>query len=185
MSYPYSTKLAVQNYLQQTIGSSYDAQLTKDLAAMSEFIDKRAGYPIWRDEETTRTYDGNGLRTLTIDPVHTISEVTLGTDVVEPAAAPYNNDIKTELRLATALFGADYGNIQVTGVHALTKDLPEQIAWACTVLTAIIVSQVKDQGDGVKSEKIGEYSVTFAEAGQRQDYQTAIKIIDSYRRMAF
>lgn len=166
---PYTTKLDVQNYLLKTIGTSFDTALTSHIAAMSEYIDRTIGYPLYRTDETVRLYDGTGNNFLKIDPVHTISAVTVGGDTITPIQRPYNTDTKTELVLQSATFPSGFANVSVTGIHSLQSELPEQIKWACTVLVALTVQQVDEQREGVQSEKIGDYSVTYQDQKQRGD----------------
>lgn len=185
MSTLYTTKLAVQNYLQTTIASSFDDQLTAYIAAMSEHCDTLAGYPIYRTDETTNRYDGSGERSQLIDPVHTITEVMVDDIAVDPLEAPYNSDIKTELKLRFSTFAAGDANVSVTGIHALKKNLPAPVAHACTVFVGILLKQVKDQRGGVKSEKIGEYSVSFMTDEERLDYKMAVEAVTAYRPISF
>lgn len=185
MSTPYTTKAAVQSYIQQTIDTTFDTQLTAYIAAMSEHCDELAGFPIYRTAPTERKYDGNSLRTLTIDHVHSISEVKLDGEIVTPVAAPYNSDVKTELRLPLHVFNCGTANVSVTGVHCLKKTLPAPVAHACTVLVGIILKQVKEQRGGVKSEKIGEYAVSFMTDEERLDYKMAIEAVKAYRPISF
>lgn len=86
----YTTSTAVKNYLQTEIAEGLDTQITAYIAAMSEFVDNEVGYPLYSTEETTRLYDGSGSGLLDIDPVHTITEVTVDSSVVTPVALPYN-----------------------------------------------------------------------------------------------
>lgn len=185
MSTSYTSALAVQNYLQTTLKASFTTQLNAYIEAMSEYCDTLAGYPIYTDAVTTRTYDGSGLRLQAIDHVHTITAVTVDEVTVTPLQVPYNSDTKTELKLTNNYFTASDANVSVTGKHSLKKTLPAQVAHACTVFVAVILTQVKDQRDGVKSEKIGEYSVSFASEEQRSDYMQAKAIIESYRPISF
>lgn len=184
----YTTKTAVQNYLLTNIDVSFDAQLTEYIAAMSEYIDRQAGYPIYTATSSTRTYDGNGYGTMLIDPVHTISQVLVDTvqpDVAVLLKAPYNSTIKNELILKAGVFTLDLANVTVTGVHCLAATLPEQVKWACTVLVAGIVNHVNNQTEGISSEKIGDYAVTYNTAFGRKDFDRVLEIISSYRRLAF
>ncbi|MFG6605279.1 hypothetical protein ACGYLF_01530 [Sulfitobacter sp. 1A10444] len=185
MATPYTTSLAVQNYLQQTLKASFSSQLTAYIEAMSEYCDELAGFPIYRTDETERKYDGCGLSTQQIDHVHTITEVTVSGAVVEPLQVPYNSDVKTELKLPAGVFTPGAANVSVTGIHCLRKELPASVAHACTVFVAIILRQVKEQRGGVKSEKIGEYSVTFASDEERLDYQMAVEAVKALRPISF
>lgn len=185
MSTNYTTKAAVQNYTLTNIDAAFDTQVTEWIAAMSEYADQVAGYPIYDTEETTRRYDGSGATEQLIQPVHTISEVKIGDTVITPVEAPYNSDIKTSLIYRDNFFPQDYANVSVTGVHCLKKTLPNDLKLAVAILVAGIVNQSNNQTEGVKSEKIGEYSVTYASPEEQQHYKWAMWVLKSYKRIAF
>lgn len=185
MSYAYTNKTAVQNYTLTNIDASFDTQLNAWIAAMSEYIDQEAGYPVYREEETTRLYDGNGTNSLIISPVNTITEVVVDEVVVTPHKYPYNDDTKYELILSSGCFACNIANVSVTGIHCLKKDLPESIKWACTVFVAAIVNQSNNQTDGVASEKIGDYQVSFKSEKDRADFVRAKEIVTGLRRISF
>jgi len=185
MSTPYCTKANIQNYLQQTLEVTFDTQLNAYIAAMSEHCDELAGFPIYRTTPTERLYDGSGLSNQQIDHVHTITEVTVDDIAVTPFQIPYNSDIKTQLIFKDNIFTNDVANVSVTGVHCLKKTLPAAVAHACTVFVAILLKQVKDQRGGVKSEKIGEYSVSYMTDEERLDYNMAVEAVKAYRPITF
>lgn len=180
----YCTKIQVQNYLLKTIDVSFDSQLNQYIAAMSEYIDSFVGYPLYRNTETEHLYNGSGSRALHIDRVHGTLEVTVDGVEVEPVQQPYNKPVKQGLILREGAFTKGIANVSVTGKHSMCATLPEQISWACTVLVALIVQQVDEQREGVKSEKIGDYTVTFMDDVQRTDFNRAKEILKSYRPIA-
>lgn len=181
----YTNKAAVQYYIKRNINEAFDPQLDMYIAAMSEYIDKTVGYPVYRTTPATYCYDGTGAKVLAVTPVHTITAVTVDDVAVTPVQWPYNSDVKTELRMELAYFTKGLANIEVTGIHSLKPSLPDSIAWACMVLVAGIVQQVDDQREGVQSEKIGDYSVTYMNQEHRADVQRAKEIINSYRPIVF
>lgn len=181
----YSTISAVENYLNTEIAAGFETQITEYIAAVSERADALAGHPIYRDEPETFTYDGSGTTELVIKPVHTITEVTVDDVLVEPVEYPLNTNIKTELKLRNQLFTLDMANVTVTGVHCLKTSLPNDLKMAVTIIVAGLVRNVKDQAAGLKSEKIGEYSVSYATDEERGDLQWADRVLNSYRRIAF
>lgn len=185
MQYAYTDKETVQKYLLTNIDDAFDAQLAEWIRAMSQYIDDQVGYPVFTDEETTRLYDGNEQRCQLINPVHTITEITLDDEVIAPTQAPYNNPVKRELILAGRYFTQGIANLAVTGVHSLKAELPDVIKTACTILVAGIVNQSNNQTEGVKSEKIGNYSVTYASDEEQKMYKWAMGVIASYRPINF
>ncbi|MEJ6011436.1 hypothetical protein [Novosphingobium aquae] len=186
----YTDKTAVQNYLLTNIENTFDTQLAAYITAMTEFIDQRAGYPIYRNAESTNLYDGQGDNLLSISPVCTNDtvttiDVTIDGVAVDPLMAPYNSVTKRELVLRGEVFPTDYANVAVTGIHSFEPTLPEKIKWACTVLVAGIINQVNNQTEGVQSEKIGEYQVSYKDQAARADFTRALEIIDGYKRIMF
>ncbi len=185
MQYAYTEKNAVQTYLLTNIDVTFDTQLSEWIRAMSQYIDEQVGYPVFTDEETTRLYDGNGELRQLISPVHTITEVTLDDEVITPVKAPYNNPVKRELIFSDSYFTQGTANLAVTGIHSLKAELPDVIKTACTILVAGIVNQSNNQTEGVKSEKIGNYSVTYADEEEQKMYKWAMAVIASYRPINF
>lgn len=181
----YSTKAEVQDYLQTDIDVSLDSRIAQYITAMSEYADEVAGYPIYRDTASERKYDGDGTTTTVIDPVHTITEVSVDETVVTPIQWPYNDAVKTELRFKADYFPTGVANVVVTGTHCYETALPKKVAWAVTVLVAGVVNQLKNQDEGVRSEKIGEYQVSYIDKDQRNDFKMAIDILKRYKRIAF
>lgn len=181
----YTDAAAVAAYLNKDIASSFDVPLASYIEAMSEYIDSHVGYPVYRDTPEERHYDGTGRPSIQIDPVHTITAVTVDGTAVTPVQQPNNNDVKRGLTLRNAIFPEDLANVSVTGIHSLRAALPEQIKWACTVLVALAVQQVDEQREGVQSEKIGDYSVTYQDQQQRGDLERAKEIIKSFRPVNF
>lgn len=181
----YTTKSEVQNYLKRNIDAGFDTQLTTYIEAMSRFADTFCGCILVEETPTTRKYDGNGSNELYIDGVHDITEVTADDAVITPIFYPANKPRKTSMVLTTSVFPSGYQNIEVTGKFGRFTSLPADLKFAVTVLVAGIMNQVDKQTDGVKSEKVGEYQVTYADNGQRADHERAMAILKSYRPIVF
>lgn len=182
----YTTKSEVQNYLKRNIDTGFDTQLTTYIEAMSQFADNFVGCTLVDATPSTRKYDGSGETSLLIDDCHTITEITVDgasvlTDVVQ---YPANQPRKNTLKLPYTGFPEGNQNVEVTGVFARFTSLPAELKYAVTVLVAGIVNQVDNQTDGVKSEKVGEYQVTYTD-GERKDYERAMAILKSYRPIFF
>lgn len=187
----YTDKAAVQNYLLTNIAAPFDDQLTEYIQAMSQFADTEAGYPIYRNEETTRYYDGVRASELPISSVHTISQVTMDDIAIAPSteyvASPYNNEVKRRIILRTGTFTPGVANIAVTGIHSRVSGdaVPAMLKHAVTVLVAGIINQVNTQSAGVQSEKVGEYQVTYRNEKERADFAQALTTIRNYRKITF
>lgn len=185
MSQNYTTIAAVKNYLKTEIAAGFEAQVTEYIAAVSERADSLAGHPIYDTASTTYKYDGNGLSELDIKPVHTITAVTVDDVAVTPVQYPLNSASKRYLKFELDTFTRGMANVEVTGTHCLKTAIPAQLKHACTILVAGMVRNVKDQSAGLKSEKIGEYSVSYATDEERGDIAWAEKVLQSYRPIAF
>lgn len=187
MSLPYTDKTALQNYLKRTIAVGFDTQLTAYIEAMSRFADTYCSCILVDTLETTRKYDGTGDNVLYIDSCHDISAVTVdGTNVfADVYLYPANIDRKNTLEMAYNAFTRGRQNVEVTGVFAHFTELPEHLKFAVTVLVAGILNQVDKQTDGIKSEKVGEYQVTYKDDKERADYAQAMAILQSFRPIVF
>ena len=181
----YSDKTAVQNYTLTNIDVTFDTQLTAWIAAMSRFMDNYTGRTLVQDTASTRTYDGSGDGELKIDDVNLITQVAVGGVVVTPYAYPSNSARKYVLKLDGDIFVTGMQNVAVTGKFGYHTTLPEDIKFACTVLVAGIVNQSNKQTDGIKSEKVGEYQVTYKDEKERSDYARTMQILDGYKVIAF
>lgn len=183
---PYTTKAAIENYLQTDIDPAFDTQLTEYIAAMSRYADEYTGRTLVAGaDDTTCLYDGNGEKSLRIDDVVSITEVTVDDVVVTPFAYPANTVRRYRLELSGSCFTVGQQNVSVTGRFGYFASLPTQLKFAVTVLVAGIVNQVKVQADGVKSETVGSYTVTYKDAKERSDFEMAMKTLAGYSRISF
>lgn len=181
----YTDEVSIENYLKRNIDASFSSQVSAYIDAMSEYIDETIGYPLYRNTATTRKYDGSGSPILHIDPVHSISEVRVDSTVVTPTEYPYNKDIKRQLILEGQQFSKGIANVEVDGTFSLRTSLPPSAKHACTVLCAMILNQVDEQVEGIASEKIGDFQVSFRNQKDRSDYQMAKDIIMSFKPLSF
>ncbi|MGI1661382.1 hypothetical protein ACRDNQ_03990 [Palleronia sp. KMU-117] len=180
----YTDEIKVEAYLTTTIDPSFATQLAIYIGAVSRQMDQQAGITLVTDTETTKRYDGSGQAILAIDPVRGISEVTISDVATTVTSYPANTDVKHELVLASGYFPKGLQNVAVTGYHArFATTVPDDIAFAATVLVAGIVQGIKEQRQGVKSETVGKYSVTYLDDKQRADFEMAKQIINSYCRI--
>jgi hypothetical protein len=182
---PYTDKTAVQNYSLTNIDGAFDVQLTAWITAMSRFMDQYTGRTLVQDTATTRMYDGNVDAELKIDDVNAITEVTVDDVVITPYTYPANSARKYLLRLQDDYFPIGMQNVAVTGKFGYFTALPEDIKFACTVLVVGIVNQSNKQTDGIASEKVGEYQVSYRTEKERADYSRAMQILDGYKVISF
>lgn len=183
----YTTVESLFAYMKRTAPSESSddyAEAERRIKAMTRQIDIMANRAIYRTEESTMKYDGDNTNMLTIkdciDPVVTVDGVER-----EVYGYPQGKEYSSRIVLEEGYrFNRGRQNVQVTGVHAMTIYLPEDIQHACNVLVAGIYNAADVQGKVGTTESIGNYSVTYRTAAQQTDFETAKKIIAGYRRIS-
>lgn len=64
-------------------------------------------------------------------------------------------------------------------------DIPDDLAFAATVMAAGIVNYQNSDDKDIQSETIGRYTVTYkSNSPQEHDFQDAMKILKTYKRYA-
>lgn len=182
----YTDKTAIQNYTLTNINVLLDTQLTEWIDGMSRFMDNHCGITlVGVAPVVTRVYDGNGEGDLKIDSAYGITTVTVDGTAVTPLKYPSNSPRTYVLRLPGGAFTVGMQNVSVTGIFGRFNALPADLKFACTVLVAGIVNQSNKQTDGIKSEKVGEYQVTYKDEKERADFARAMQILDNYKKVVF
>lgn len=176
---------AVGAYLGVTISEEDEEKVEEWIRAMSITIDNLANRVIQDDATQTFSYDGDGSNLLIIKDCVDISAVVVGSRDVTAHIAKYpaNKGYTSRIALKDGYrFEKGLLNVSVTAIQAMHEEVPADIKLACTILVAGIYN--KSEGAVGKSEKIGDYSVTYAEGDQETDFANAKRIISSYRRIA-
>ena len=184
---PYTTVASVYNYLGEEAPSESSAEyqeMESWILAMSAWIDRYCNRIIFRSEEESISYDGDGSRMLviqdTINPTVTID----GTER-EVYTYPTNKPYASRIRLGDGWsFNRGIQNVVVTGVPGIAVYLPEDVQQACNVLVAGIFNAKSVQGKVGTSESIGSYSVTYREPAQQTDFANVKTILGGYKRIA-
>lgn len=184
---PYTSVESVCRYLGIEAPSESSAEYQDFEAwilAMSRWIDRHTNRTIYRTEESTVLYDGDGSDMImvrdVVDPVVTIDGVER-----EVFSYPTNKTYTSRIRLGDGYkFTKGIQNVAVTGVHAMDIYLPEDVQQACTILVAGIYNAKSVQGKVGTSETIGEYSVTYKDAAQQADFGSVKTILAGYKRIA-
>lgn len=187
MQDPYTTVESVFIYLgidAPSESSDLYAEVEAWILAMSTFIDNYCNRTIYREEEETFKYDGDGTDMIIIkdciDPVVTVDGVAR-----EVYTYPTNKPYASRIRLGDGWkFNKGIQNVSVTGLQAMNLYLPEDIKLACTVLVAGLYNARGVQGKVGTTETIGDYSVTYRDASQKQDFDSAKRTLSTYKRIA-
>jgi hypothetical protein len=180
----YTTKEAVENYLLRNIDSSFNDQITEWIIAMSLQVDKICNRQMYRAEEETYVYDGDGTDMIMIKDCCDISAVTV--DGVEKTVYKYpvNKEYASRIRLDGDTFTKGLQNVAVTGIQAMSATLQEDVKYACTVMVAgICNAQIFNEKQGT-TERIGNYQITYKDDAQKTDYERAVSALSKYKRIA-
>lgn len=194
----YCSVVNIEKYLLTEIDSVFETNVIGWIEAMEAFIDKETGRSfIAETVASIRYFDGNGINLLYLDEFTEISEVlvydtgdTLLYTLVEDTdyfVQPYNVFPKRRLIIkphnvqAVSNFTKGIKNVKATAKWGYSEDVPDDIKWATTVLVAGIVNFSNTSQGEIKSEKMGDYAVTFKE-NKWKDYDRAKDIISQYTK---
>lgn len=179
----------VENYLLITIEDYFKPEVLKFIKSSSKEIDRATNrtFDVQGTEEqpVEKKYDGHGRRELVIDDLLALDSVTVDGVEKEPLVLlyPANSLPKTSLYLEGDIFARGRQNVSVKGVWGYAEEVPDDIKFVCTVLTASKILASYEGGDEIKSEKIGEYQVTYKD-DKREDITRIKEILDTYKRYA-
>ena len=193
----YTTKSRIQNYLMITIDASFDDQIDEWIGAVKAYIDNYCNRTFEQESVTYKLYDGSGTSELLIDDLLTLTKIeTLDEEnnVDETLDStddywlyPANETPKNRIRINTAnapiaVFPKGHQNIKVTGTFGQSASVPEDIRLVATKLVAGIISEKNlDIAGEIKSEKLGEYSVTLQDVERQANHLGIKEVLDRYR----
>ena len=199
----YTDKAAIQNYMLKDIDASFDGTIDEWIEGAENTIDLLTGRNFIADQAATvRYFSGDNEKELIIDDCVEITLVELGQDdyggtfqTVDPTgssryfAEPVNAIAKkmpfTKLVLRATRWTAGKQNHKVTAKWGYSAAVPADIKRAATIIVAGIINQNSPGGEEIKSERIGNYQVTYnSEKGNNSvaDYDEMKLTLDSYKK---
>lgn len=196
----YTTAAKVAAYLHETIPSgAADDAINQAIDIVDTFTGRNF---VATNPATARVFNGNGKQDMPIDECVEITLVERGTDEYGDnhevvAAGGLSGYYKWPLnaaelglpcrilRLRGRWWNCGFGNHRITAKWGFSATCPDDVSYATTVLAAGIYSEnitPTSSGD-IKSESIGNYSVTYADSDSSSfdQYNQAIKILSSRR----
>jgi len=195
----YTTESKIEEYLNVDIA---DGDADNFILSAQAYIDNITGRNFKADSDaTSRLYDGNDRQDLMIDDCVEVTKVEVGnnmwgdsfTEVDNSGSTPeyyllptnYEEEgipiWKIGLRNRRWIYG--HANHRITAKWGYSSSVPEDISFAATVLAAGMYYQNRGENTGaVKSEKIGEYSVTYADQKGMSDLERTKIILDLYTK---
>lgn len=191
-----------QELVEQFIGEEVNDSLQEIIVAVQKYIENYTGRNFKADcTASARLYDGNNSQHLSIDDCIEITKVEVGNDSYGDSfteigttgsdryyTLPANNEADevpiNKLFLRSRVFTYGIQNIRITAKWGWSEEVPEDISWVATFLSASIYrTGIQGSFAGVKSERIGEYNVTFGGDTEGQsDYDKAKVILDTYKK---
>jgi hypothetical protein len=189
MRTPYCTVEDVENYLLTEVDPAFEPQVELWIRGVSDVMDRMSNRKLvadttgsGEDEFEEKYFDGNGKSSLRIDDAVEVDSVEVGESEVEfetyPKKAPHRAII------SQTGFARGIQNVKVMAKWGLFEEVPDDLRLACSILVAGIIN-VSLKKQGIKSEQIGNYKVTYADDQGLADYERAKGIIHSYRKYDF
>jgi hypothetical protein len=162
----YTDKTTIENSLGRELTTKESAVIDLYIASASNYINEFTGAYFDTVSETTRKFNG-GFKNISIDPCHSITKVAIkdadGNISSELASTdyaqyPHNDTVKYSLIKKSGIFLAGTGNIEVTAKFSYyVSKVPDDIKYVTTELVANCI----DNSEGINSESIEGYSVTY------------------------
>lgn len=192
----YTTEAKLETYLNEAIttGAADDA-----IAAAEKIIDEYTGRNFKADATAAaRLFDGDGSQEQVIDDCVEITKVEVGSNAYGdsfteiPATGstgyiklPANNSALgvpiRKILSRTMYFIEGVQNHRITAKWGYSAAAPADIVIAATILAAFMYLDGRDEG--IKSEGIGAYSVSYLEGNDMAgELQNVKKILDNYRK---
>jgi len=203
MAKGYTTEAKIENYILTDIDPSYADTITDLIESVEDMIDLETGRNfVASDTATPRLFSGQGDRGLIIDDCIEVETLEVGLDDFGGSfitigatgsnrffTEPVNHEDKkvpiTKLLLRDRNFTRGMQNHRVTAKWGYSEAVPSGISFVATVFVAGILNQSRKGGDQIKSERIGNYQVTYNSDNGRDswgDFDRALSILDSYKR---
>ncbi|MEQ9135755.1 MAG: hypothetical protein RLO51_11140 [Thalassobaculum sp.] len=189
----YCTVAQVEEYTGTTIAGDDVATVEGWIESISRLFDKITDRKLVADDESdaepeARYFDGNGGTQLRIDDCVSIATLKIGDEyganlatvtsyVTYPRVAPFRG-----LALTSGCFTPGLQNVEVTGFWGFMEEVSADLSFACTVIVGGVLNTKTPNAQAVKSEKIGEYQVTYLDDKGIADYQRAMAILEGYKR---
>ncbi len=197
----YTTKGKAQDYMAVDIDNSLNSSVDDFITGIENWIERYCGKAFEIDSATERFFDGNGLRSIVIDPfvdtsitaiviinsegntVNTLTEGQ-GNDFI---AYPLNDTEKTELVLISgstiSRFPSRSRAIKITAKWGHSVTVPKQIELVATKLLVSILSKGIDGGKLSKA-KLGELDLTYEKIDEEAEALGIYNILDMYRDLS-
>lgn len=194
----YTTESKIQEYLNQSVTQGDADQF---ILATQRYIDQYTDRNFLADKTaSTRLYDGNDRNQLVIDDCVDVTKVEVGNDAWGDTFSEVDEGVSSgyylrptnysqeglpirKVLLRSRIWIKGIANHRITAKWGYSEDVPADISFVATVLASGMYYQNRGENTGaIKSEKIGEYAVSYADNQGFSDLKTAMSILDSYKK---
>lgn len=198
----YTTIAYIEDYLLIDIDAAFEAKVKEWIAMMEKYIEKETGRVFIADDAaTTRQYQIElslavrvgrylqGEKEITLDDCVAITELKIDGSVVSGTdylTYPVNSLPITRIKLTDnsgLVFTEGEQNIEVKAKWGHSVACPADISFAATVLVAGVINVSGSMEGEIKTEKLGDYSVTYKDQKQWQDLEKAKGILEHYKKI--
>jgi len=187
-------KVAVQNLLLIDINESFDTQIDEWIEVVTAYIENMTGMTFLAYDGSAvasdRTFDGNAMNTLYIDPCTSVTEVRFAVagdpiDTDHYITTPVRKDTIKAVKLKYMVFPEGIQNIYIKATWGWDA-VPADIKMAATSLLAGIINEAWQSEGEVASVSTGRFSVTYKDIEQQMQKQPeTMEIINFHKRFGF
>ena len=195
----YTTEEKIESYLGDItiIGDAAENYIL----ATEKFIDNFTGRNFIADENaSSRLYNGNNRQGLIIDDCIEVAKVEVGSNYygdsfseIQAGGADgyylmppnYSSDSLPirKIGLRSRIWIEGHANHKITAKWGYSVAVPNDISQAATIIASGMYYANRGENTGaIKSEKIGEYQVQYADTKGKSDYEWAIGVLESYKK---
>ncbi|HEY1037153.1 MAG TPA: hypothetical protein VGE62_01065 [Candidatus Paceibacterota bacterium] len=187
----YTTPLKIEEYMMIEIEPSFEPVVERWIEAVSRMMDKYTNRTLVADPaDVTRYFNGDGKDVFFPDDILSITELKVGDEYGDNLVAVTGygiypkggNEPVRQITLRSGSFTKGLQNIELKGKFGLFIETPADIELCATMLTAEIIKPSLPKVDtDIKSESIGNYSVTYTDIKSVPGSERFTQMLDPYK----
>lgn len=179
----YTNQSLIEAKLGSALSASQVAYLAALLPAIDAYINSQTGVSFGSSEDTVFYVTGTGTSTLIIPTIDAITSVyrveTDGTETLVDSSE-YRPYPRTSPIYAIKNINADWEEDIDYKITASEVAVPQQLA---LVATELAINFLNDSSNNYKSEKVGDWSVTYSDVAKSMSGD-AERILGTYQRLS-
>lgn len=194
----YTSEAKINEFLQVTIPTGKANSAMETAEKMIDNITGRSFIAIATANE--RYYNGNGLQTLSIDDCVEVTKVEIANDyygttfndiasgnyILEPRGYASLGQCIKRLTVKNIVFPYGNGNVKVTAKWGYSTACPADISQVATIIASFLYKYgASGSIGGLKSESIGEYSVSYKDTSELSNLLMVNDILSLYKKYYF